>query len=212
MRLLELFSGTMSVGKEAEKMGYEVTSLDINDYKGKYIPTHLEDIMEWDYKQYKPGYFDVIWSSPPCVNYSNLQFSWVGRKKKINGILTTFTKEMLYENMDQSDQIILKVFEIFDYFKPKYWFLENPQTSHLKKRYMMIGLPYYDVDYCMYCNWGYRKRTRIWTNKKFVPKICNYKCGNMNKSGIKHKYEVGNDIHGIDRYRIPPNLVNELLK
>lgn len=34
----------------------------------------------------------------------------------------------------------------------------------------------------------------------------------MNKSGIKHKYEVGNDIHGIDRYRIPPNLVNELLK
>ena len=37
------------------------------------------------------------------------------------------------------------------------------------KNYM--DYPYYDVDYCMYSNWGYRKRTRIWTNLKgFEPK------------------------------------------
>jgi len=65
MRLLELFSGTHSVGKVAKKMGYEVVSVDrdINakcpfgsDYvSDKHIKT---DIMTWDYKKdYKPGDF-----------------------------------------------------------------------------------------------------------------------------------------------------------
>ena len=31
MRLLELFSGTKSVGKVAEQLGYEVTSLDLKN-------------------------------------------------------------------------------------------------------------------------------------------------------------------------------------
>jgi hypothetical protein len=29
----------------------------------------------------------------------------------------------------------------------------------------MKDIPFYDVDYCMYSDWGYKKRTRIWTNK-----------------------------------------------
>ena len=31
MRLLELFSGTKSIGKVAEQLGYEVTSLDLKN-------------------------------------------------------------------------------------------------------------------------------------------------------------------------------------
>ena len=31
MKLLELFSGTKSVGKVAERLGYDVTSLDLKD-------------------------------------------------------------------------------------------------------------------------------------------------------------------------------------
>ena len=46
MKLLELFSGTKSVGKVAEQLGYDVTSLDL---KNADINT---DILEWDYKQY----------------------------------------------------------------------------------------------------------------------------------------------------------------
>jgi site-specific DNA-cytosine methylase len=54
MRLLELFSGTKSVGKVAETLGYEVTSLDL---KNADINT---DILNWDYKTYDPKHFDVI--------------------------------------------------------------------------------------------------------------------------------------------------------
>ena len=44
MKLLELFSGTKSVGKVAEQLGYDVTSLDLKDAD---INT---DILGWDYK------------------------------------------------------------------------------------------------------------------------------------------------------------------
>ena len=57
MRLLELFSGTKSVGKVAEALGYEVTSLDL---KNADINT---DILNWDYKIYDPKHFHVIWAS-----------------------------------------------------------------------------------------------------------------------------------------------------
>ena len=60
--------------------------------------------------------------------------------------------------------------------------MENPQTSNLKNREVVKGLPFYDVDYCMYSDWGYKKRTRIWTNKPdWNNLLCDGSgaCGNM---------------------------------
>lgn len=44
MKLLELFSGTGSVGTVAKELGYDVVSLDL---KNAYINC---DILKWDYK------------------------------------------------------------------------------------------------------------------------------------------------------------------
>ena len=63
-KLLELFSGTGSVGKVAKDLGFEVISLDL-----KNADINI-DILQFDYKIYPLGYFDVIWSSPPCTEYS----------------------------------------------------------------------------------------------------------------------------------------------
>ncbi len=219
--LLELFSGTGSVGKIYHG---EVISVDINDYKGKYPPTHKINILDFDYKEYEPDFFDVIWASPPCVYYSKLQDTWIGRKKK-DGI---YTIEKHNKNLELADTWVKKAIEIIDYFSPRLWFIENPQSGTLKNREFMKDIPYYDVDYCMYAKWGYRKRTRIWTNKKdFDGKLCNKKCGNMIKIGKRHlhKKNCGNsermkatksvckDGGGtslIDRYRIPPLLIKNL--
>ena len=174
MKVLELFSGTHSVGKVCKIKGWDVVSVDM------LLPaTHKIDIMKFDYKKYDKNEFDVIWASPPCTNYSQLKKCWYGRKLK-SGV--EYTKEQNEKEQDEADLLVLKSFEIIDYFKPKYWFLENPQTGNLKNREIMKDIPFYDVSYCMYSNWGYKKQTRIWTNKKdFKPKVCDGKgtCGNM---------------------------------
>ena len=158
INVLELFSGTKSVGKVCDSLGWNSVSVDL------LLPAdHEVDILQFDYKQYPKDYFDIVWASPPCTEYSNLQNCWVGRKKK-DGI--TFTKEIIEEKMNESDKLILKTLEIIEYFNPVLWFMENPQTGKLKNREVVKGLPFYDIDYCMYSDWGYKKRTRIWTNKK----------------------------------------------
>jgi len=217
MRILELFSGTGSVGKVAKKLGYEVISLDIDDYNGKFIPTHKEDIMTWNYKQYDKDYFDTLWASPPCVYYSALQRSWYGIKKKDGSI---FTKEKHQKLMEIADSWVLKVFEIIEYFNLKNWYIENPRTGALKERQFMDFIPYIDVDYCMYCDWGYRKQTRVWTNTYSKGLVCNGDCGNIKKPGdltnkkhkTGHRINLSRDIHKLDRYRIPPKLIESFFR
>ena len=174
MNVLELFSGTGSVGKVCNEIGWNVISVDL-----ELEATHKIDIMDFDYKQYPQDYFSMIWASPPCMNYSIVKNCWLGRPlKQLGGRI--YTTEIREELRKESDKLVMKTLEIIEYFKPEIWFMENPDTSDLKNRDIMKGLPYYIVDYCMYSLWGYKKRTRIWTNSKdFKPKTCNGSCGNM---------------------------------
>jgi len=225
MNVLELFSGTGSVGKCAKELGYDVVSVDID---GRADITC--DIMDFDYKSYDKDHFDIIWASPPCASFSVLQYSWIGRNR--NGKI--FTRQDIETNMTTiGDPLVKRTLEIINYFKPELWFMENPNTGNLKSREYMKDLPYYIVDYCMYSDWGYRKRTRIWTNKKdWKPLTCDGKgtCGNM--IGSLHKTNLGNterllkaekrlkhkeDVSGLkkrtnldERYRIPENLIYSL--
>jgi hypothetical protein len=211
MRVLELFSGTGSVGKVCREKGWEVISLDL---KGADINT---DILNWDYANaYPVGHFDIIWASPPCDTFSALA-------------RCNFTKDEMMNRINTIGVPILRRAEaIIDYFKPQFYFIENPQTG-LMKNY--VTRPHFDVDYCMYSNWGYKKRTRIWTNRTgFTPLLCNKECGNTIPNptipnSVIHINNCGNAYYrdlirdqGIivkqtqkDRYRIPPRLVEDLL-
>ena len=124
-----------------------------------------------------------------------------------------FTKERILKDIENIGLPILnKTLEIIDYFEPTYYYIENPQTGKMKK--YILDKPYFDVDYCKYADWGYRKRTRIWTNyTDFVPKICKKDCNSM--IGNKHSVRIGkrDDKTTLkDRYRIPPKLIGELFK
>ncbi len=200
MRVLELFSGTHSVGKVCRELGWEVISLDLND-----ADINI-DILKWDYTQFPEGYFDIIWASPPCRTFSNLRRSWVGRKLKEHGGVVC-TLEMLEQDMTTIGiPILRRTEEIINYFKPKTYFIENPQTGRMKD--FMTHHKHYDVDYCKYCDWGYKKRTRIWTNVSFTPKQCHGDCGSV----VNGKHQVQVAIQRLkNKYRVPPQLIRELL-
>ena len=68
MRLLELFSGTGSVGRVARELGFEVVSLDIS---AKHSPDFVADILEFDYTIWASGWFDVVHASPPLFLGNN---------------------------------------------------------------------------------------------------------------------------------------------
>jgi hypothetical protein len=187
MRTLELFSGTGSVGKLADKYG-EVISIDITDKFG-YTPTHLADILTWDYKQYPVGHFDFIWASPPCASFSAI-LNISKDRHWIQNAMDTVGLPLLYRTR-----------EIIDYFQPKYYLIENPDNGRMK--HYITDLPYQRVSYCRY-GYGYRKNTRLWTNVPFNPKLCNHK--------EKHAISITRTKSSLaERYSIPPPLVQDVL-
>jgi site-specific DNA-cytosine methylase len=202
MKLLELFSGSGSVGKIAKELNYEVISLDLKDADINC------NILNWDYTIYPTGYFDIIWASPPCDTFSIMRQCWIGRKLKChNGKVCT--TELLQKDIDEIGLPILrKTQEIINYFNPNLWFIENPQTGKMKN---YIDESFFDIDYCKYSDWKYKKRTRIWTNKKnFIPKICKNDCGNSKHINLGRI--SSNTMSRInERYKIPPLLIKELL-
>ena len=199
MLLLELFSGTGSVGRVAKNFGYTVISLDLKN------ADICSDILEWDYTEYPTGMFQFIWASPPCTEYS---------RAKTTGV----------RKIEEANKIVKKTIEIINYFNPKYFVIENPQTGLLKNQDFMKDFDYKDVDYCKY-GFKYRKRTRLWGNVNWKPRpLCCKDCGNIvdgkhietaqrlpsgkrsewKENYVKHKQE--------DLYKIPEDLIKEILK
>jgi len=202
MRLLELFCGTKSVGKAVADTYDTIVSVDI---ESKFEPTHCADILQWDYTIYPPGYFDAVWASPPCQEYSCLNHA---RPDKV-------------PNLQHSDAVVKKAIEIIEYFNPDKFFIENPQTGSLKDREFMIGLPYVDVDYCRFSDWGYKKRTRIWTSSDVESALCLGSGACPNMIGNSHKKAIGNHGHAHEfwavkgkrleqRYSIPQGVIRYL--
>lgn len=190
-RILELFSGTHSVGKVFQEKKYKVYSLDRDldefcpfgtNYKSN---EHFKvDIMDFDYKKYPEGYFDVITASPVCLYWSLLRKCWIGRKCKKIHPTDIITKKHIEDDINKYGiPMVDKVIEIIEYFKPKYWWIENPQSgtmkNYIEKKYPKYNT-FYDFDYCKYSDWGYKKTTRFWTNITGInAQRCKFDCDNF---------------------------------
>ena len=222
MKVLELFSGTHSIGVVCKKLGFDVVSLDrdlgekskiYKDYKS---PHHIkEDILTWDYKKtFEVGEFDIITASPVCSLWSIIRKCWIGRKfKNSNEIVTRETLQRDIDNFGKP--MVDKVFEIIEYFKPKYFWVENPRTSkmwkYIKEQYNFSEDKYLTFDYCKYSDFGYKKPTTFLTNIPNIKhKICNYDCDNLIDNTKKHKITVEYANGRLERYRIPLNLIEDM--
>jgi hypothetical protein len=170
------------------------------------------DLMDWNYKELPPNYFVYIHASPPCTHYSCAR-----------------TTAKTPRDLEGSNALVARTLEIIEYFNPRFYTIENPQSGLLKNQPMMQGLKYNDVDYCKY-GYRYRKRTRFWNNfsEEWKPQLlCGYHspCDNLifqpNSKITRHKehaqrghtvkneFKIRHSQHEL--YSIPINLVHEIL-
>ena len=156
--LLELFSGTGSVGRAFEALGWQVTSVDI---EAKCFPVICCDVMELEAGEVMAvyGHVDLIWASPPCTQY-----------------LCARTTARTPRDLLGADAMVGPVLDLADALFCHYM-IENPHSGLLQTRPVVHGIPMRVLDYCRYGT-PYRKRTSIWTNTGYVPgrPLCQKKC------------------------------------
>jgi site-specific DNA-cytosine methylase len=201
MRLLELFSGTGSVGEVFRAAGWETVSVD----NAPTAPCDvIADILTLDPRDFdrEHGPFDCIWASPPCTQYS---------------VARTFAKTP--RSLGLADALVAKAIQFIDVIKPKAWFLENPWTGLLKSRPVVAPLgPPVVLDYCRYGR-PFRKRTAIWTNRPLQGLLCRKGsfCGGWDGRGHPSAAQQGGKCPGgarnrlCDLHRVPRALVEAVV-
>jgi hypothetical protein len=185
--LVELFSGTGSVGDAAQELYGDSLQRYSTDINPKYNPTTAIDLLQWDYKPALEAFLAkrtpedcvIVWMSPPCTQYS------IAR-----------SRAKTPRDLEGADALVARALEIKDYVKPNAWFLENPHgdaRSALRLRPIMQPLEEHR-HLCTYCHYGkqFRKRTDIWTD---VPGVALKSCSKGTPcphvaSTKKHKHPV----------------------
>jgi hypothetical protein len=152
MKLLELFAGSRSIGKEAEKQGFEVFSSDIIRFDNI---DYVIDINDFNLSKV-PFIPSVIWASPPCTYFSVASIG-----KHWNKDHTPKSKNAL-----RGVEFVESTMKVINYFlklNPNLkWFIENPRGK-LRKLDVVKGLDRVTVWYCQYGDFR-AKPTDIWSN------------------------------------------------
>lgn len=139
LKVLELFAGTRSIGKEFEKRGHEVYSVEWDkqhDNIDWYVDINkitAQDILD------RFGKPDIIWASPDCTKFSVAAIGkhWI---KGTNLPKTEETKQAL--------ALLEHVVSLIKELNPTYYFIENPRGK-MRKMDCLQEFPRYTVTYCL---------------------------------------------------------------
>lgn len=157
MKVLELFAGTRSIGKEFEARGHEVFSVEWNkDFENISLYADISKLTATEIIE-KFGHPDVIWASPDCTTFSVAAISKHRKRNPENGNLEPITDYAKF--CDATDQHVL---DLIRELNLTFFFIENPRGA-MRKMEWMQGIPRYTITYCQYGD-SRMKPTDIWTN------------------------------------------------
>ena len=71
------------------------------------------DIMDWNYREYEPHYFDIIFASPPCTEYS-------------------IAKTTGFRDIEGANKIVDRTWDIITYFMPYVLVHREPSDGALE--------------------------------------------------------------------------------
>lgn len=201
--LLELFAGSRSVGKEAEKLGFNVFSVDWKNYDNINLSIDIENLTIKDV----PFIPDIIWASPDCTTYSIAAIS-----KHRNGIIP---KSDYAKKCDKVNEHFISLINEWKKLNNNLvFFIENPRGM-MRKMPFVSSFKRHTIWYCQYGDVR-AKPTDIFTNSiNWIPRkecknnnpLCNHlrapNGSNLGTQSLKNSYY---------RSIIPSELCIEILK
>ena len=147
--ILSLFDFTGNWSKPYRENGYEVIQIDIQ---------LGQDILTWDYTKIPKDQVCGILAACPCTD-----FALSGARH--------FARKDLDGSTEESKKLVYKTLEIIDYFKPKFWVIENPMSRIHKccPELGQIKFKFNPCDFAGYCKDKieqqenrYNKATWLW--------------------------------------------------
>lgn len=144
--ILSLFDLTGNWSRPYKENGYNVIQIDLQ---------LGQDILTWDYAKIENVY--GILAAVPCTDFAVVGGRWWKDKDKDG-------------RTEQSKKLVYKTLEIIDYFKPKFWVVENP-VSRIHKCCPELGevkFKFNPTDFAGYCTGKeqeenrYNKKTWLW--------------------------------------------------
>ena len=125
-KMLELFAGTRSVGREFEKDGWDTYSVEWDKkFKDISLYADISKLTAEDIVRLCKGVPDVVWLSPDCTSYSLSAISY--HREKVGD--TLLPKSDYAKFCDQTNEHVM---ELLEELKPKYFFIENPRAGMRK--------------------------------------------------------------------------------
>jgi hypothetical protein len=125
-RMLDLFSGLKGASQAFQlDENWEVITVDNNPDLEPDICCDIENLwLHPEFQKWHEGYFDLIWASPPCIEFYR--------------VLAPFYPEDYGRN--PSMELVESAKAIIDLLKPKYWVIENTKSG-CKFISKMLGNP-----------------------------------------------------------------------
>lgn len=180
MNILELFAGSRSIGKEAEKQGHNVFSVDWIKYENIDLVVDIGTLKKEDV----PFIPDVVWASPDCTTYS-VAACGTHRNKDCT------PKSDYAIKCDKVNQHWIFLIKEWLKINPNLiFFIENPRGNLRKMKWMQE----FDRATVWYCKYGdsRAKPTDIWTNH--LHSIFNPKGWLPRKECSNYKYDKDGNI------------------